>query len=158
MLVDRLEICAFSGQKIYPGRGALFVRGDSRAFRLLNGKCEAHFLKKKNPRKFHWTVVYRRLHKKGTTETVQKKRTRRVIKSVRGIEGASSDLIKAKRSQPAEVRTAARMEALNADKAKKKEQQQKKKQEKVKSLASMPAQKSKAPKVVKAAKPMARSR
>lgn len=28
--IFRLEICAFSGQKIYPGRGRLFVRSDNR--------------------------------------------------------------------------------------------------------------------------------
>lgn len=128
----------------------------------MNGKCEAHFLKKKNPRKFHWTVVYRRLHKKGATETVAKRRTRRIVKSVRGVVGASSDMIKAKRSQPAEVREAARLEATNAAKDLKKVAQQKKKQEKVKSLASgkgaAAAPKVKAVKNVKAAKPMARSR
>lgn len=155
-----MEICAFSGQKIYPGRGVLFVRGDNRPFRLLNGKCEAHFLKKKNPRKFNWTVFYRRLHKKGTSETVTKRRARRVVKSVRGIVGASSDFIKAKRSQPVEVREAARAAAIEASKTKKKDLQQKKKLEKIKNAAAAASsqKKLKAAKVVKASKPLARSR
>ena len=34
-------------------------------FQFLNGKCEAAFLSKRNPRQINWTVLYRRKHKKG---------------------------------------------------------------------------------------------
>jgi large subunit ribosomal protein L24e len=122
----------------------------------LNGKCEAHFLKKKNPRKFNWTVVYRRLHKKGAAEAVAKKKSRRIVKAVRGFVGLASEELKAKRTQPVEDRAAARAEAVEAAKAAKKEKQQKKKLEKVKIAGAN--MKPKAVKIVKASKPQAHSR
>ncbi|KAL4917761.1 ribosomal protein L24e-domain-containing protein [Aspergillus aurantiobrunneus] len=59
---------SFSGQKIYPGKGKLFVRGDSKIFRFQNGKSESLFLQRKNPRRIAWTVLFRRQHKKGISE------------------------------------------------------------------------------------------
>ena len=155
-------MCAFSGYKIYPARGTLFVRGDSRPFRLLSGKCEAHFLAKKNPRKYNWTVFYRRLHKKGSTELLVKRRARRTVKTMRGIIGVTPETIKAKRSQPIEVREAVRAEAILKAKQKKKEQQATKKQEKIRNLAARASEKStqlktKSSKSMKT-KPLARSR
>ncbi|GAN06011.1 hypothetical protein MAM1_0108c05487 [Mucor ambiguus] len=75
----RLEICSFSGHKIYPAKGKTYVRVDSRVstFRFINGKAASYFLQRLNPRKIRWTVIYRRLNKKGMTEEVQKKRSRR---------------------------------------------------------------------------------
>ncbi|KAL0474350.1 ribosomal protein L24e domain-containing protein [Neurospora intermedia] len=58
----------FSGQRIYPGKGKLYVRGDSKIFRFQNGKSESLFLQRKNPRRIAWTVLYRRQHKKGISE------------------------------------------------------------------------------------------
>ncbi len=98
----------------------------------MNGKCEAHFLTKKNPRKFNWTVFYRRLHKKGTAEEVAKKRTRKTTKFQRAIVGASWEQIVAKREQPSAVRKAARDAASEAAKANKKSEETKKKTEKIK--------------------------
>lgn len=85
----KVEICSFSGYKIYPSRGKLYVRGDSKVrrcprqrtvvrlaltnlknalafpsslqvFRFLNQKSESLFLQRKNPRKIAWTQVRRR--------------------------------------------------------------------------------------------------
>ncbi|KAI4244330.1 MAG: hypothetical protein L6R40_003056 [Gallowayella cf. fulva] len=125
----------FSGEKIYPGKGKLYVRGDSKIFRFQNGKTESLFLQRKNPRRVAWTTLYRRQHKKGISEEVAKKRTRRTVKQQRGIVGASLDVIKERRSQRPEARTAARQEAIKAGKEKKAEAESKKKSEKAKSAA-----------------------
>ncbi|KAG8671550.1 60S ribosomal protein L24 [Fusarium poae] len=58
----------FSGARIYPGKGKLYVRGDSKIFRFQNGKSESLFLQRKNPRRIAWTVLYRRQHRKGISE------------------------------------------------------------------------------------------
>lgn len=77
----------FSATKIYPGKvcplpqspitsptdiplkqGKLYVRGDSKIFRFQNGKTESLFLQRKNPRRIAWTMLYRRMHKKGISE------------------------------------------------------------------------------------------
>jgi large subunit ribosomal protein L24e len=104
----KLEICSFSGHKIYPGRGKVYVRLDSRTFRFVSAKAESLFLQRKNPRKIHWTVVFRKMHKKGISEETAKKRTRKVVKVQRAVVGASLDVIKQKRNQKPEERQAAR--------------------------------------------------
>ncbi|KAI1317476.1 60S ribosomal protein L24 [Mortierella claussenii] len=132
----RIEICAFSGAKIYPGKGKIYVRVDSRSFRFVNGKAESLFLQRKNPRKISWTVLFRRMHKKGISEEVAKKRTRRTVKHQRAVVGASWEAIRAKRNQKPEVRAAARAAALRDGKEKKKAEDAKKKAEKAKSASS----------------------
>nr|6GQV_W Chain W, 60S ribosomal protein L24-A [Saccharomyces cerevisiae]6R84_Y Chain Y, 60S ribosomal protein L24-A [Saccharomyces cerevisiae]6R86_Y Chain Y, 60S ribosomal protein L24-A [Saccharomyces cerevisiae]6R87_Y Chain Y, 60S ribosomal protein L24-A [Saccharomyces cerevisiae] len=61
----KVEIDSFSGAKIYPGRGTLFVRGDSKIFRFQNSKSASLFKQRKNPRRIAWTVLFRKHHKKG---------------------------------------------------------------------------------------------
>ncbi|KXX79268.1 hypothetical protein MMYC01_203963 [Madurella mycetomatis] len=125
----------FSGQRIYPGKGKLYVRGDSKIFRFQNGKSESLFLQRKNPRRIAWTVLYRRQHRKGISEEVAKKRTRRTVKSQRAIVGASLDVIKERRSMRPEARSAARLAAIKESKEKKQAAQAAKKAEKAKSAA-----------------------
>lgn len=84
------------------------------------------------PSKLDWTVVFRRLHKKGITEEVAKKRTRRTVKAQRAVVGASLEAIKAKRAQKPEVRAAQRQQDVRQAKEKKQAEEQKKKQEKAK--------------------------
>ncbi|KFH43568.1 60S ribosomal protein-like protein [Hapsidospora chrysogenum ATCC 11550] len=126
---------SFSGQRIYPGKGKIYVRGDSKVFRFQNGKSESLFLQRKNPRRIAWTVLFRRQHRKGISEEVAKKRSRRTVKSQRAIVGASLDVIKEKRSQRPEARSAARAQAIQESKEKKAAAQAAKKAEKAKNAA-----------------------
>ncbi|KAF2135450.1 uncharacterized protein K452DRAFT_293210 [Aplosporella prunicola CBS 121167] len=125
----------FSGQKIYPGKGKLYIRGDSKIFRFQNGKSESLFLQRKNPRRIAWTTLYRRQHRKGISEEVAKKRTRRTVKHQRAIVGASLDVLKERRGQRPEARSAARQAAIKEGKEKKAALESKKKLEKAKSAA-----------------------
>ncbi|KZF20902.1 hypothetical protein L228DRAFT_199288, partial [Xylona heveae TC161] len=118
---------SFSGRKIYPGKGKLYVRGDNKIFRFANGKSESLFLQRKNPRRIAWTILYRKQHKKGISEEVAKKRTRRTVKSQRAIVGASLDVIKERRGQRPEARAAARQAAIAAGKEKRTAAESKKK-------------------------------
>ncbi|KAI1196335.1 60S ribosomal protein L24a [Nemania serpens] len=127
---------SFSGQRIYPGKGKLYIRGDSKIFRFQNGKSESLFLQRKNPRRISWTVLFRRQHRKGITEEAAKKRTRRTVKSQRAIVGASLDVIKEKRSMRPEARSAARQQAIKESKEKKAEAQAAKKSDKAKKAAT----------------------
>ena len=137
----KLEICSFSGYKIYPGKGKTYVRTDNKIFKFVTSKAASLFLQRLNPRKIHWTVVFRRIRKKGITEEQAKKRTRRTVKVQRAIAGTTLDQLKAKKNQRPEVREAARKQAIEAAKAKKKD-------ELVKKAATKEAQKSQ-PKVSK---------
>jgi len=126
---------SFSGTKIYPGKGKLYIRGDNKIFRFQNGKSESLFLQRKNPRRIAWTVLFRRQHKKGISEEIAKKRTRRTVKHQRAIVGASLDVIKERRAQRPEARLAARSAAIKEGKDKKAELEKKKKADKAKSAA-----------------------
>ncbi|XP_013385697.1 60S ribosomal protein L24-like [Lingula anatina] len=143
----KLELCAFSGYKIYPGHGRRVVKADGKVTIFLNAKCERSHLMKRNPRKINWTVLYRRKHKKGQTEEVSKKRTRRTAKFQRAIAGTSLTDIMAKKNQKPEVRKAQREQAIRAAKEKQR--------------AKDSAKKTSAPKVAaqktKAARPMQKS-
>lgn len=132
----KVEIDSFSGAKIYPGRGTLFVRGDSKVFRFQSSKSASLFHQRKNPRRIAWTVLYRRHHKKGITEEVAKKRSRKTVKAQRAVVGASLELIKERRSLKPEVRKAQRDEKKKADKEKKKTDKAARKAEKAKLAAS----------------------
>jgi len=122
----KVEIDNFSQFRIYPSKGRLFVRGDSKVFRFSTSKNESLFLQRKNPRKISWTVPYRRLHKKGVTEEIAKKRSRKTVKHQRGIVGADMASIIAKRNQSTQVRTAQRAAAIQKAKSEKKEKEAKK--------------------------------
>ncbi|KAK9775170.1 putative 60S ribosomal protein L24 [Seiridium cardinale] len=122
----------FSGQRIYPGKGKLYIRGDSKIFRFQNGKSESLFLQRKNPRRIAWTVLFRRQHRKGITEEAAKKRTRRTVKAQRAIVGASLDVIKERRTMRPEARSAQRSQAIKDAKEKKAAEAAVKKEEKAK--------------------------
>ncbi|EPQ51341.1 hypothetical protein GLOTRDRAFT_66050 [Gloeophyllum trabeum ATCC 11539] len=119
----KVEIDSFSGYRIYPSKGRLFVRGDSKIFRFATSKNESLFLQRKNPRKIAWTQVYRRMHKKGITEEVAKKRSRRTVKHQRGIVGADLASIIARRNQTAQARNEARQAAIAKAKSEKREKE-----------------------------------
>ncbi|MBY8978559.1 ribosomal protein L24e family protein, partial [Rhodobacteraceae bacterium NNCM2] len=145
---------SFSGAKIYPGKGKLYVRGDSKIFRFQNGKSESLFLQRKNPRRIAWTVLFRRQHKKGISEEVAKKRSRKTVKSQRAIVGASLDVIKERRNQRPEARSAARESAIKAAKEKRAAEQAAKKATKAKTNVSTQSKVSKQGSKGKAPKPM----
>ena len=70
--------------------------------------------------------MYRRMHKKGITEEVAKKRSRKTVKHQRGIVGADLATIAARRNQTAAVRTQQRLAAITKAKSEKKEKETKK--------------------------------
>ncbi len=71
------------------------------------------------------------MHKKGITEEVAKKRSRRTVKHQRGIVGADLAAIAARRNQTAAIRTQQRTTAIQKAKAEKKAKEEKKEKTKV---------------------------
>jgi large subunit ribosomal protein L24e len=66
------------------------------------------------------------MHKKGITEEVAKKRSRKTVKHQRGIVGADLATIADRRNQTAAVRTQQRLAAITKAKSEKKEKEVKK--------------------------------
>merc|ERR1712055_539384 len=144
--IMKVDVCAFSGFKIYPGHGMRVIKADGRAYQFINAKCAKAHLAKRNPREGSGTVLYRRKNRKGLTEEISKKRTRRTAKFTRAITGASVADIMAKRNQKPEVRKAQREQAIRA--FKEKEKQKKATKQAVKPVVKAPKPKlqtSKAP-------------
>ena len=71
------------------------------------------------------------MHKKGITEEVAKKRSRRTVKHQRGIVGADLATIAAKRNQSLQIRTQQRVAAISKAKEEKKAKEAKKEKTKV---------------------------
>eukprot|EP00978_Attheya_sp_CCMP212_P047970 scaffold455812_cov51-Attheya_sp.AAC.1 len=106
------ELCALSEYRIYPGNGKLMIRRDGKPVFVGSSKAFSLTMQRKKPAKLVWTQAWRRLHKKGLTETTLKKRTRRTNKVARAVVGLSLDEIRKKAAQKPEFRTAQRSAAL----------------------------------------------
>merc|ERR1739846_272514 len=146
----KIDLCGYSGYKIYPARGRTLVKQDGKVYKFLDGRTMKAHLLKRNPRKVTWTVLYRRKHKKGIEEEAAKKRTKRTQKFQRAVVGATLQDIMAKRNQKPEVRKAQREQAIRAAKELKKTT---KATTKPKAAAAAPKAKA-AAKAQKASKPM----
>merc|ERR1712228_113807 len=116
----KIDLCIYSGYKIYPGHGRSLIKVDGKTYKFLSSRTHKAHLLKRNPRKVTWTVLYRRKHKKGQEEDVSKKRNKRTQKFQRAVVGATLQDIMAKRNQKPEVRKAQREQAIRAAKEVKK--------------------------------------
>mmetsp|Transcript_19681 Transcript_19681/g.27025 ORF Transcript_19681/g.27025 Transcript_19681/m.27025 type:complete len:150 (-) Transcript_19681:387-836(-) len=118
-MVIATELCALSEYRIYPGNGKLMIRRDGKPVFLGTSKAFSLTIQRKKPAKLVWTQAWRRLHKKGITETSLKKRSRRANKVARAVVGLSLEDIKKKASQKPDFRTAQRDAALKEVKSRK---------------------------------------
>merc|ERR1712200_281317 len=116
----KIDLCCYSGYKIYPGHGRTLVKADGKSYKFLSGRTHKAHMLKRNPREVTWTVLYRRKHKKGLEEETAKKRNKRTQKFQRAVVGATLQDIMAKRNQKPEVRKAQREQAIRAAKELKK--------------------------------------
>merc|ERR1711881_201600 len=118
--MGKIDLCVYSGYKIYPGHGRTLVKSDGKSYKFLSGRTHKAHMLKRNPREVTWTVLYRRKHKKGLEEETVKKRNKRTTKFQRAVVGATLQDIMAKRNQKPEVRKAQREQAVRAAKDAKK--------------------------------------
>merc|ERR1711974_130594 len=117
----KIDLCVYSGYKMYPGHGRTLIKVDGKSYKFLSSRTHKAHLLKRNPREVTWTVLYRRKHKKGQEEDVSKKRNKRTQKFQRAVVGATLQDIMAKRNQKPEVRKAQREQAVRAAKDAKKQ-------------------------------------
>jgi large subunit ribosomal protein L24e len=88
------------------------IRRDGKPLWLGSSKAYSLTIQRKKAAKLVWTQAWRRLHKKGLTENIAKKRNRRAGKVQRAVVGASLEDIKKKAAQKSDVRVAQRDAAL----------------------------------------------
>jgi len=118
-MVIATELCALSEYKIYPGNGKMFIRRDGKPVFLGSSKAYSLTLQRKKPAKLVWTQAWRRLHKKGLSETTARKKSRKRSKVQRAVVGLSLDDIKKRAAQKPEFRNAQREAALKEVKTRK---------------------------------------
>lgn len=121
-MVLKTTLCRFSGLRIYPGKGILFIRTDCTQYLFLNKKCKSLYQNRLRPAKLAWTVAYRKAHKKDqVTEASRKKRRNNQKATARAIGAVTLEAINKKRTEKPEVRQASRDAALREvkDRAKK---------------------------------------
>eukprot|EP00232_Nephroselmis_pyriformis_P023161 CAMPEP_0182856340 /NCGR_PEP_ID=MMETSP0034_2-20130328/2372_1 /TAXON_ID=156128 /ORGANISM="Nephroselmis pyriformis, Strain CCMP717" /LENGTH=154 /DNA_ID=CAMNT_0024987401 /DNA_START=37 /DNA_END=502 /DNA_ORIENTATION=+ len=141
--VLKTQVCRFSGLKVYPGRGMVYVRTDCQVFLFLSGKCKSMYRQNLRPAKLAWCLQYRKAHKKEATLDVARKNRKKGNKSLtRSLVGASMEVLQKKRAEKTEVRAANRDAALREIKERtKKAKDAKKKSAAAKTKAAPPPKK-----------------
>jgi large subunit ribosomal protein L24e len=99
-MVIKTETCEFTDYKVYPGRGQRFVSKDGKVHFFINHKVASLFRQRIKAVKLHWTQAWRKMNKKGKTESYTRKRTRRTTKIQKAIVGLSLDELKTKKAAP----------------------------------------------------------
>jgi len=131
VMVLKTQTCRFSGLKIYPGKGMLYIRTDGQQFLFLKQKCKALFNQRKRPAKLAWTSTYRKQHRKDVDIAVARKKRRGNARNLnRSVAGVSLEVIKAKRQEKPEARKAGRDAALREIKERSKKSKAEKKAQK----------------------------
>ena len=118
-MVIKTELCEFTEYRVYPGRGQRYVTRDGKVHFFLSSKAACLFKNRLKPVKLRWTQNWRRMNKKGKTEEVTRRRTRRVTKIQKAITGLTLDDLKKKRVAKPSKKTEAETVKEHKDKAKK---------------------------------------
>ena len=118
-MVVKTEVCAFSEQKIYPGRGIRCITRDGKLAVLLNTKCQAFFSRKTKSQVIRWTVTWRRLNKKLKTDDASKKKRKRQRRVIRDVIGLEREVIRRQRNLTNDERDAQREQAIREIKERK---------------------------------------
>merc|ERR1712196_459603 len=75
-ITSKVKACSFSGLKIPPGRGIIFICFNGKQFLFLSAKSKKLHLRKRQPDKVCWTIPYRKAHKKDQMITLEKRKKR----------------------------------------------------------------------------------
>ena len=111
-MVLKTEICAFSENKIYPGKGTRYMTKDGRLFSLVHSKALALFSRKVKGQSVRWSIIWRTVNKKQRTDETNKRKRRRNKKIVRDIQGLNKDEIKRKQGESKEEKAAQNEKAI----------------------------------------------
>ena len=131
-MVTKTELCSYTDNKIYPGRGRRHVAKDGRTYYFISTKARSLFHQKIKPVKLTWTQAWRRHNKKIRVDELQKKRSRKTTRVQKAVVGMSLDEIKRRKAETRDDRDKKHDAAIKEVKDRKLKQIQAKKQEKAK--------------------------
>lgn len=131
-MVTKTELCSYTDNKIYPGRGVRHIARDGKVYYFISTKARSLFHQKIKPVKLTWTQAWRRHNKKIRVDELLKKRSRKTTRVQKAVVGMSLDEIKRRKAESREVRDKQHDAAIKEVKDRKIKQIQAKKQEKTK--------------------------
>ena len=103
-MVTKTELCSFTENKIYPGRGRKFIAKDGRVSWFISTKARSLFHQKIKAVKLTWSQAWRRFNKKNRVDEIQKRRTRKTTRVQKAVVGMSLDEIKRRKAETREDR------------------------------------------------------
>ena len=118
-MVVKTEVCYFSEQKIYPGKGMRVITKDGRFVIFSSKKARAFNNRKVKGQIIRWTIVWRRLNKKLKTDEAAKRKKRKARRIIRDIQGLNREEIRRERGKTKEEREAQREQAIREIKERK---------------------------------------
>ena len=67
-MVVKTQTCAWSENRIYPGKGCTLMTKDGKMIILSSKKCKAFYKRKTKGQVIRWTIIWRRQNKKYQTD------------------------------------------------------------------------------------------
>ncbi len=92
-MVVKTQVCHFSDNKIYPGKGIRIITRDGKVIIFGTKKAKAFYQRKTKGQVIRWTIIWRRQNKKCTTNAGTKVRRRKAKKVVKNIAGLDKEEI-----------------------------------------------------------------
>ena len=131
-MVTKTELCSYTENKIYPGRGRRHIARDGKTHYFISTKARSLFHQKIKPVKLTWTLAWRRFNKKVRVDDLNRKRTRRTARVQKAVVGMSLDDIKRRKAETRDERDKKHDVAVKEIKERKVKEMQAKKSEKAK--------------------------
>ncbi len=149
-MVTKTELCSYTENKIYPGRGCRHIARDGKTYFFISSKARSLFHQKIKPVKLTWTQAWRRFNKKIRVDELNRKRTRRTNRVQKAVVGMSLDEIKRRKAETRDERDKKHDVAVKEIKDRKMKEMVAKKAEKAK-IAKVSGPSKKVEKATKAA-------
>jgi len=150
-MVTKTELCSYTENRIYPGRGRRHIGKDGKTYFFISTKARSMFHQKIKSVKLTWTLAWRRFNKKIRVDELNKKRKTKTHRVQKAVVGMSLDEIKRRRAETRADRDAKHDVAVKEIKERKVKEMAAKKAEKTKQAQAQKAQQKNQPKA--AAKP-----
>lgn len=128
-MVTKTEICSYTENKIYPGKGRRLVAKDGKLYFFISHKARSMHTQKIKPVNLTWTQAWRRFNKKIRVDELSRKRTRKTTRVQKAVVGMSLDEIKRRKAETREDRDKKHDTAVKEIKERKMKQIQTKKAE-----------------------------
>ncbi len=154
-MVTKTEICSYTENKIYPGKGRRLIAKDGKLYFFISHKARSMFTQKIKPVKLTWTQAWRRFNKKIRIDELSRKRTRKTTRVQKAVVGMSLDEIKRRKAESRDERDKKHETAVKEIKERKIKQIQAKQAERAKIAKVAPKSQPKAAPLRKGKAPVA---